>query len=206
MKLIGLITQKAFNESSKGVSSVALALSGLYFKYSKIKSDAISNNKIKVVNGTYDDSYINGQWQDPYEIKTTFIMSAPVQELDKNSVIVYLPPNLWHTNQNSSISNIHIDFGNGTGYKSLNNGASASTSYGAIGTYTWTFRVQLTNNQYLYCRQKVVVNDITTGTTLKNSCPIDTEFITATRSYLGTAGTATLQIVNYANHLSLPKV
>lgn len=83
--------------------------------------------------------------------------------LNKSTVDVVLPTTLWHTN--ASVTAIEIDFGNNTGYKSLTNGAAASTTYATVGVYTWTYRI-LTNGQYKYCRQKVKANDISTITKL----------------------------------------
>ncbi|MDT0678525.1 hypothetical protein [Autumnicola musiva] len=144
-------------KNNKIPNTASMVLSGLYYNYSQIRSDALSNNKIKVINGTYDDSYINGIWQNPYETKLAFAITAPIQEVNQPNVSVSLPPTLWHTNQESSINTIQIDFGNGTGYKNLNNNAVATTFYNAAGVYTWTYRLQISSGQYKYCRQKIKV-------------------------------------------------
>ena len=123
-------------KNNKIPNTASMVLSGLYYNYSQIRSDALANNRIKVVNGTYDDSYINGVWQNPYETKLAFAITAPIQEVNQPNVSVSLPATLWHTNQASSISNIQVDFGNGTGYKSLSNNAVATTFYNTAGVYT----------------------------------------------------------------------
>jgi len=180
-------------KNNKISNTASMVLSGLYYTYSKIRSDALSNNKIKVVNGKYDDSYVNGIWQNPYETKQAFAISAPIQEVNQPNVSVSLPATLWHTNQTSSVSSIHVDFGNGTGYKSLDNNGLANTYYNSPGVYTWTYRLQLTNGQYKYCRQKVKVT-VPTATKVNNGCDLQEQPITATRAYNGIAGSATLQI------------
>ena len=186
--------QKSKNTTSKGTSSAQMLLSGLYYNYSRFRSDALSGNRITVVNNTYDDKYINGVWQNPYETKTAFVISTPILELNKATLSLSLPSTLWHTNQASTISNIEVDFGSGGGYKTLFNNAVASNTYTSTGVYALTYRLRLTNGSYLYSRQKLKVNNITSTTTSKGPLPIAQQNITATRSYLNIAGSATLQI------------
>ena len=64
--------QQQQNNVYKGSATAPLILNGLYYNYSKIFTDALSTNKIQVVNGKYDDQYINGVWQNPYESKIAF--------------------------------------------------------------------------------------------------------------------------------------
>ena len=155
--------QKQQNDIAKFNSKAIVVLNGLFYNYSKINANALANNKIVVANDKYDDKYINGVWQNPYESKQAFAITSSVIMLNKNTVDVVLPATLWHTN--ASVTEIAIDFGNGTGYKNITNGSVATTTYTTAGVYTWTYRI-LTNGQYKYCRQKVKVNNVTTKTKL----------------------------------------
>ncbi len=193
-ELAAKTSQKGKTLTSKGTTSANMVLSGLFYNYSRFRSDALSTNKITVVNNTYDDNYINGVWQNPYETKIAFVISTPVLELNKASISLSLPPELWHTNQASNFNNIEVDFGNGSGYKTLYNNTSANTTYTSIGAYTLTYRLRLTNGTYLYCCQKLKVNNVSPSVSAKSSCPIQVQNITATRPYLGQTGSATLQI------------
>lgn len=193
-ELAAKTSQKGKTLTSKGTTSANMVLSGLFYNYSRFRSDALSTNKITVVNNTYDDKYINGVWQNPYETKIAFVISTPVLELNKASISLNLPPELWHTNQASNFNNIEVDFGNGSGYKTLYNNTSANTTYTSIGAYTLTYRLRLTNGTYLYCRQKLKVNNVSPSVSAKSSCPIQLQNRTATRPYLGQTGSATLQI------------
>jgi len=143
------------NDLNKTTTTASVMLSGLLYNYSKFNTNALSNNKISIVSGKYDDKYISGVWQNPYDEDITFAIASSALVINKATVKATMPTTLWHSN--ASISNIHIDFGNGTGYKNINNGASATTTYTVVGDYTWTYRVQLTNGQYKYSRQKVKV-------------------------------------------------
>lgn len=188
------VLQKQQNDIAKFNNKAAVVLNGLFFNYSKINTNALSNNKILVVNDKYDDKYINGVWQNPYDSKQAFAITSSVIMLNKSTVDVVLPTTLWHTN--ASISNIAIDFGNGTGYKNITNGAVASTTYTATGVYTWTYRI-LTNGQYKYCRQKVKVNQADAGILARNPACGSPQVINinATKAYQGFFGSATIQVV-----------
>ncbi len=184
-------SQNLKNSKSKTSNSANIALSGLLYNYSKFNPNALSNNKIQVVNGKYDDKYINGVWQNPYDSSLSFAISSSTILINKSDVSVSLPTSLWHSN--TSVNKIEIDFGNGTGYKSILNGSIASTAYNSTGFYTWTYRIQLSNGQYKYARQKIEVTELTD--TSQNNTPICTNIsITADEAYLGVKGTATLQI------------
>jgi hypothetical protein len=193
------------NELNKTTTTASVVLSGLLYNYSKFNENALSNNKISIVSGKYEDKYIGGTWQNPYDVELTFTVVSSAIIINKATVKVALPTTLWHSN--ASISNIHIDFGNGTGYKNIKNGTSATTTYSTVGDYTWTYRVQLTNGQYKYCRQKVKVAQIDTSSQSKTaSCGApDIVEITATKAYQGIYGSATLQIAYGTNDCKLRK-
>ncbi|AXT18636.1 T9SS C-terminal target domain-containing protein [Flavobacteriaceae bacterium AU392] len=228
--------QKQQNDTNKGSATAPLILSGLYFNYSKIRSDALATNKIQIVSGgggfpieddefpdlndpsfpiiigggisRYDDKYIFGQWQNPYETKTVFAITTPTQTIHRSSVSVSLPTTLWHTN--ASITNIEVDLGNGTGYKTLNNGASANATYTSAGTYIWTYRVRLSNGQYKYSRQNINItasqSQVLQSIQGANStCGVQLQNIIATRAFSGQLGTATLQIAYSNNQCELRK-
>ena len=193
--------QKQQYNNAKLNNKASIVLNGLLFNYSKININALSNNKISVINDKYDDKYINGIWQNPYDSKISFAIVSPVFAISKSNVEVKLPTTLWHSN--TAITDIAIDFGNNTGYKNLSNGNLASTNYINVGTYTWTYRVRLGNGQYKYCRQKVKVTQVDTNSNVQARNPAcglpDEVSITATKAYQGVFGTATLQIARADN-------
>lgn len=197
--------QKNDHKKTRLSFKASIVLNGLLFNYSRFDPSALNNNKIQITNGKYDDKYINGVWQNPYLTGTTFAVTSPVSYINSANVEVRLPLTLWHSNQ--SITNLDIDFGNGSGYKSLNNGTIASTNYSTDGTYTWTYRARLSNGQYKYSRQKVIVQfqekSITAG---DPACGREDRVpITATKAYLGEFGSATLEILYNTNGCTLTR-
>lgn len=197
--------QKNDHKKTRLSYKASVVLNGLLFNYSRFDPNALNNNKIQITNGKYDDKYINGVWQNPYLTDIAFAVTSPVSYINSADVEVRLPSSLWHSN--TTITNIQIDFGNGSGYKSLNNGTIASTNYLTDGTYTWTYRVRLSNGQYKYSRQKVIVQfqekSITAG---HPTCGAEERVpITATKAYLGEFGSATLEIVYNTNGCNLTR-
>ncbi len=177
-----------------------LVLSGLYFKYSKIRENALDQGDIRVINGStqYNDVYSNGTWQNPYETKEVIAFSTRVLEVQTHSVKISLPTSLWFTNQSTQIDQIEIDFNNGLGRQDISGGRElnyANTS--SIGYKTWDFYITLTNGTLLTSRMKIKFNKIRGGISnrVESDCTEDREKIVASRPYLGRNGGAILQIV-----------
>ena len=199
------------NRVGKGGPTSAVVLNGLYYKYSRFRSDALSTNRIQIVDGKYDDVYVSGTWQNPYETKEAFAISMPVRKVINSQISVLLHNDTWLTNQASTVQSFSIDFGDGGGYVSLTLGTPLNHTYSSDGTYTITYRMRLTNGQYRYCRNKLEVTgaERQNSLTARNpSCAIRTVSVSGTRSYLGSTGSATLQIA-YAgtcNQISNPLI
>ena len=68
-----------------------IVLSGLYYEYSQIRGNALSQGDIAVQNNQYQDVFVNGQWQNPYENKKVFAMASPVNEI-RGSVVNFVLP------------------------------------------------------------------------------------------------------------------
>ena len=189
--------QKQYSKEGTITNSANVILAGLFFDYSKINELALSNNKITVANNKYYDKYINGIWQNPYESKMAFAITAPVLTLNRGLVKVKLPQTLWHTNK--QIRNISIYMGSGRPvYQNLNNEAVAYFDYQTTGTYTWTYRVEYAGGTFAYAHQKVIIKSLEGSSNYisrnANCGNLDIVNIIATKPYLNQLGTATLQI------------
>ncbi|WP_046758675.1 T9SS type A sorting domain-containing protein [Kordia jejudonensis] len=186
-----------------------IALSGLYYTYSKLKADAYPNS-LTVSNGRYYDKFFKGTWRNPYEEKQVFAMAAPILKYKKLTLTATLPASLWYTNQASTVQNIAVDFGDGNGYQNMTFGQYKTISYAQAGLYEWNYKLTLTNNQVLYAHSKIhieVAGRTSTPNlaerTIDEPCAInalgidEVEFV-GTQTYLGQRNTATLEI-DYAN-------
>jgi hypothetical protein len=191
-----------------------IVLSGLYYKYSQFKSNA-NPTLLTVSNNKYFDKFVNNVWQNPYEDKLVFAMTAPILKYNSLSMQVVLPSAVFYTNQNSSISTIAIDFGNGQGYQNITRDQAVTISYGQSGNYEWKYKLTNTQGQILYSHSKIIIegdieassnnNARITGQARSAMCPVPVVVpITGTRQYLGQAGSATLQI-RYATDCEIRK-
>lgn len=187
-----------------------IVLSGLYYKYSKFRSDCYPNYLVNNA-GVITDKYVGGVWQNPYIDQQVFAIAPPILIYKSLSLQVTLPAALWYTNQSASVQSIEIDFGDGLGYQIMTLGQIRTLNYSASGIYEWKYKLTLTNAQILYSHSKLKI-DIpapltpptapaaassrqSSANTTSSSCPdvIPVPF-TGTRQYLGTANSATLQI------------
>lgn len=203
-----LINPKIFDQNWNNLRAKnTIVLSGLYYKYSQFKANAypslltVSNNKLY-------DKYVNGVWQNPYEIKQVFAITAPITRFKGLTVDVKLPQSLWYTNQVSAIQNIAIDFDNGNGYVTMPFNSTYNLQYTEEGIYDWTYKLTLTNGQILYSRSRIIIEKTLYDTvstqhimkrTINEPCAtnefgIDQVEFVGTQNYLGQTNTATIEI------------
>lgn len=135
-----------------------IALSGLYYKYARLREDAYPN-AISISNNKLYDKYLNGVWQNPYETDDVFMMTAPIMRYNYKNMEVILPDNLWYTNQNSQVQSIAVDFNDGNGYQTIFMGQNIYVSYSNEGSYNWDYKLTLINGQVLYSHSKLIVGN-----------------------------------------------
>lgn len=196
-----------YNKWDKARKPYTIALSGLYYKYSSLRADA-NPDLITVNNNKLYDKYINGIWQNPYETKNVFMMTAPVFKYDYKNMNVTLPENLWYSNQDIQIQQIAINFNDGNGYQNITFGQTVTVNYATEGTYNWDYKLTLTNGQILHSHSKLIVgnktapianniqkrlpNEPCTNGTLVNG--FDQVEFQGTQQFNGIANSATIQI------------
>lgn len=140
-------------------SSGVYILTGLLYEYQKLNQNALSQNKISVINNKYYDRYINGTWQNPYETHKTFALTPPILNSRSKDVIFKLPNELFLTNLGSQIANIQLDADNGQGYQNLPFDTAVPFQFYQNKLHDLTFKINLSNGQTLYCRSKFKIDD-----------------------------------------------
>lgn len=168
-----------------------IVLSGLYFKYSALDKDALEEGRIMVEGKQLYDVYKNGQWQNPYEEREVFAVTTPVMAVKGLEIDVSLPQNLFYTNVGEE-GELSIDFADGNGYQKISFKEVKRIKYHKEGIYNWRFRLSLENGQKHYAHTYFALEayvPIPPG-----ECEGESIKITATKQYLGVAGSATLQI------------
>jgi hypothetical protein len=137
-----------------------IVLGGLYYKYSKLKENALSMGKITVSFNRYFDKYSRGGvWQNPYETKHTIAFTPPVSIYNKKSFNVILPQNLMYSNDASDIQSIQVNFNDGNGFTTVTYDQVLQPNYSVNGAYDWIFKVTLTNGTILRSQTKVKIDE-----------------------------------------------
>lgn len=183
-----------------------IVLSGLYYKYSEFKPDA-PNNSVTITSGKLYDKYVNGIWQNPYDEKQVFAVSAPIVKYNSLSMQVQLPASLWYSNQAISVQSIAIDFNDGLGYQIMEFNQLKTVTYVAAGLKEWKYKLTLTNNQILFSHSKIQIDadvpptqvSTITSRTINQPCSqntygVDQVEFSGTRQYLGVANQGILEI------------
>jgi pimeloyl-ACP methyl ester carboxylesterase len=145
-----------------------IVLAGMYYKYAKIDSNALGQNRIAVTNNKYYDKYINGVWQNPYQVKETVAFAPAIQTYNKAGFKVVLPQELMLSNQVGSITKIEFNANDGHGYRQLNYGQALPVYYNQNGIYEWDFKIKINNAYYLYSKSfiKIDAKNFVTGVPL----------------------------------------
>lgn len=66
-------TTRWFTQRQEGL----IVMSGMYFKYNRFADNAYPS-KLTYTNNKFSDKYVNGVWQNPYETRKTFALTAPI--------------------------------------------------------------------------------------------------------------------------------
>ena len=106
------------NKADRTISTIVLG--GLYYKYSKIKPNALADKKLNSTGAGYEDAYDeDGKWQNPYEVKETLAITAPINHIDQQEFDVMLPDKLFLSNIEEDVEQISINFEDGKGFQDL---------------------------------------------------------------------------------------
>ena len=198
-----------YSQRTQGV----ITLSGQYFKYNRFADNAYPN-KLNYTNNKFSDKFVGSVWQNPYEEKQLFAMTTSIAKYKGFNFQVKLPSNLFLTNYPATVQNIQVDFSDGLGYRIVAQNQLINVNYTQANTYTWKYKITLTNGQTLLSHSKIDIEEglktrpftptnTTALTPQANATAVDLSAyakttITATTAYNGWLGSATVY-VRYAN-------
>ena len=185
-----------------------ITLSGLYYKYNAFINDAINLGKVNYVNNQFQDKFVGGVWQNPYQEFQAFAMAPAITKYEGLSFTVKIPSTIFYSNYQSLVQSIQIDFGNGAGYITVPFNQNVTVNYSTEGVKTWKYKLNLTNGTSLLSQSKIDVSQGVTsipwGTSTVStsamaatsvaSSTIYSHNITATKNYNGAFGTVKLTI------------
>ena len=106
---------------------------------------------------------VPGRTQSPYESKRLFA-AVPVNQYstDGSESFIYRSNMVWG-NTSLSISQLQINFGNGTGLQTLTANTAININYADTGTYVWTIRATLSDNSVVQCYSDYFVLAVSSG-------------------------------------------
>jgi hypothetical protein len=148
-----------------------ITLGGVFYQYASFLNNAVSSNLITVTNNQIYDKFVNGVWQNPYQINNVFALSSPLDLYNssgKYAVQAVLPSSLWLTNSNSLVSSLQADFADGLGFRTLTKDQTYNLSYSSGGTKTWTFKLTLTTGSVLQSQTDFVFDSTSGGTAMNH--------------------------------------
>lgn len=134
-----------------------ITLSGLLYNYSQFKTDAVTTNKLQVINNQFVDKYVGSIWQNPYETRQTFVIAPSVRSYKGYNLSIKFPANLWLTNFTQTVQNIQIDANDGLGYRTTTFGQNLTVNYTTSGIKRWYYKITLSDGQILYSHSKIII-------------------------------------------------
>lgn len=167
-----------------------VVLSGIYYKYARFKNDE-SEPLIEREGQVFYDKYLAGIWQNPYEVKQSFIVAPVKNQIKSLSVNVQFPKDLWWTNMGDSIRGISIDFGTGEGFKAVDLGGELTVNFPESSSYLWRVKMDLVDGSSLYSQSQV---NVVSRYLVLDCTDINRIDFQGSRPYLNTANRAILQI------------
>ncbi len=132
--------------------TTTLVLLGLSYNYAKLNENALANNRITVTNNRYYDKYINGVWQNPYEVSQALAITPPINTIKEKTFNILFPRALLYSNHDSTILSVQVNLGDGQGYKNLLFDQPLTVNYQSNGDYNWIFKVNYNTGGILESR------------------------------------------------------
>jgi len=131
---------------------------GLHLQYQQFKADAISSNLVYVSNNQIHDT--PGRPASPYDTKDAFAFAIHEQRLSGSNHNFLLRNDLFFSNTGKSITSVQIDFGDGSGYRTITFNTPVSVSFSSNGVKNVLFRVTYTDNTAMESQTQVEVTDV----------------------------------------------
>lgn len=174
-------------------SSEYIALSGLYFKYSRFSENGYPE-KINVDGGVITDKYVNGVWQNPYQESAVFAIAPPLPVYKGLEMQVKLPRNIFHSNNGQNIQSIQIDFSDGHGFRPLEYDQLLDVRYAEEGVKIWKYKLIRNNGEILLAHSMIKIEIGLSLSTATECNGLYVVGLTADLAYLNEYGEVTVTV------------
>lgn len=149
--------RKDMNSQIQEQSTVVL--SGLLYNYSSLPEKSFELKKIQRDANTLKDLYVNGVWQNPYEVRETVAITPPISEFNTRDLKVMLPKELFLSNSKGRKVSILADFSDGNGFVPVPFDSILPIKYTIDGKYDWIFKIDKNNGeQPLFVKTPILID------------------------------------------------
>lgn len=192
---LGLPSPRVFLSKTKPpFSADTIPIAVLALRFNRIRPDAVDNNLLYLDNGQLYD--VQGRSQSPYFQDSIFAATVLRPEIDTREVVFQLPSELLFGNFGASPS-ISIDPGDGQGWRNLSIDQPLVVQYDSDGEKEVVLRLEYPGfTRYSHSRLNILPSEAGERNS-GMSWPQDlyeSLHITASESYMGDAGGATLHL------------
>lgn len=181
---------------NSGTNPVGIVL----YEYNSITPTALTNNLISYSEQTgFQDVYVAGEWQDPYEFKTIAAFS-PYMNVTRNQTVVF-SFNSAYRFTDKTINSISFNPGDGNGFRSVSNGGNVTATYSSSGAKEMTLIITYGGNKSVELKSDILVDS--QQQPIPPTFAVDaTQTFTASTSYMGYQPSATISIKYASNNTS----
>jgi hypothetical protein len=144
-------------ENVQSAASAAIPVAVAFSKYDYIKSDAFSNNLLKLENEQLKD--VPGRTQSPYSERFFFTASPISNYANSGTVSLVFKPELFYNTSGKTAQNLYVDFADGRGYLTVSWNNPVSTTYTSDGTKLIKLKVSFTDNSSYECYSQLEVSN-----------------------------------------------
>lgn len=153
----------SLQSSEDGVVNMAY----MFFRYNYIKENALQDNLINYTAGKVSDSYIDGEWQNPYGEAYVFAVAPGSNVLEDGSVTFRFSSSLSFFNKISLA--LRFDAGDGNGYRPINTTSVISVDYSTPGVKELKFAVIPSPGVTLVAHSSIYVKNVSTSDNYQQS-------------------------------------
>ena len=115
------------NGAAKRKSTKSIPLLIMNYKYDILKQDAAERGLVTIQNEQIYDN--TARTESPYTQSRVFAVAPFLRKADTTSYKFYIGSDFYFTNDNTSITSIQIDFGDGYGFRSVSFGQTIAINY-----------------------------------------------------------------------------
>jgi len=170
----------------------AIQIALMSWQYERIVPDvAVEYNLLSFSGGQFFD--VPGRPFSPFFLDTLFTAAPVCTSVKSLSPTFSLPAELWYNNLADTLPTISLDAGDGLGWRSLAPDSTVQALYSDAGDKTLTIRLVYTNRT-VFAKMKLLVFNPPAEERGWSATPDESIEITASKSYLGEAGTGTMHV------------